>query len=163
MKSSDLMLGDIVTFRDCLEDGEVIAPIKIIGLGYQARGLEEEALVEINGDETCDVIEINDEIVGIPLTPEILEKNGFKKGIGFGYSETYPTYCWGYHNDVRDFASVEVTFYDEPICGVKMLVRMETNSSHQDGINSIHSCDIESVHELKHALRLCGIEKTIEL
>ena len=27
----------------------------------------------------------------------------------------------------------------------------------------VHSCDIESVHELQHALRLCGIDKEIKV
>lgn len=99
----------------------------------------------------------------IPLTAEILEKNGFKIVHGFGYSESYPTYGWGYHKGLRDYASVDVTFYDEPIGGVSRLVKMETASKKDDGINSIHSCDIESVHDLQHALRLCGILKDITL
>ena len=32
--------------------------------------------MQINGDEACDIIDIDEEIVGIPLTAEILEKNG---------------------------------------------------------------------------------------
>lgn len=106
---------------------------------------------------------IKNKIAPIPLTPEILEKNGFKIVHGFGHSESYPTYGWGYHKGLRDYAFVDVTFYDEPIGGVSRLVKMETASKKDDGINSIHSCDIEFIHELQHALRLCGIDKEIVL
>ena len=154
MKVEDLMLGDWVQVEGI--------PLRVGGLSnYDIyvdlfRGNESEVYSQIWADEL-------DSIEPIPLTPEILEKNGFKKGIGFGYSETYPTYCWGYHNDVTDLASIEVTFYDKPIGGVKVLVRMETNSLHPCGFNTFHSCDLENVHELQHALRLCGIEKEIVL
>lgn len=104
-----------------------------------------------------------DEISPIPLTPEILAKNGFKVMHGFGYCEKYPTYGWGYHKEVRDYASVDVTFYNEPIAGVSTLVRMETNSSKGDGVNKFHSCDCDYVHQLQHALRLAGIKKEITL
>lgn len=163
MKASELMLGDIITFKDSVETDEIPIPIKVIALGYQHSDDENEALVQIGNDETCDIVTIDEEFVGYPLTAEILEKNGFKIVRGFGYSETYPTYGWGYHKGLRDFASVDVTFYDEPIGGVSRLVKMETVSKKDDGINSIHSCDIDSVHELQHALRLCGIDKTIIL
>ena len=38
-----------------------------------------------------------------------------------------------------------------------------TESKKDDGMNSIHSCDIDFVHQLQHAIRLCGIDKEIEL
>ena len=104
-----------------------------------------------------------DKVEGVPITPEILAKNGFKIVFGFGYSESYPTYGWGYLRGMRDYATVDVRFYSEPIGGVSRLVKMETASEKDDGINSIHSCDIEFIHELQHAMRLCGIEKEIEL
>ena len=53
--------------------------------------------------------------------------------------------------------------YKSPICGVSVLTEIDTYSSKGDGVNKVHSCDIESVHELQHAIRLCGIEKEIEL
>lgn len=58
---------------------------------------------------------------------------------------------------------VQITFYNEPINGVSYLTQIETCSRKDDGVNHLHSCDIESVHELQHALRLCGIDKEIEL
>ena len=75
MKASELMQGDYITFKDSVETDETPMPIKVLGLGYMGRGIENEALVEIDGDKTGDIIEINDECVGIPLTEEILQKN----------------------------------------------------------------------------------------
>ena len=70
------------------------------------------------------------EIQPIPLTPEILEKNGF---ICDGWS-------WWY----LDFRIVLSTSK-----GVSVVCGRQKR--------------FEFVHELQHALRLCGIEKEIEL
>lgn len=139
--AKDLMIGDWVCIKP------------LSGYGYTRRKITIKDFANLHKMD----------YVPIPLTPEILEKNGFKIVHGFGYSESYPIYGWGYHKGLRDYSSVEVTFYDEPIGGVSRLVKMETASKKDDGINSIHSCDIEFVHQLQHALRLCGIEKEIEL
>ncbi len=132
-------------------------------------------VVEVGYDENIGAITTDDRFYGdfedyhetqvepIPITPEILEKNGFKVMHGISYSETYPTYGWGYYKTFKDNASVDVTFYDEPIAGVSTLVRMGTNSSAGDGTNNIHSCDCNYIHQLQHALRLCGIKKEIKL
>ena len=76
MKINELMIGDFVTFKECQKD-KIPFGVKIIALGHQDRGEENAALVCIDGAKTFDIIEIDDEIVGIPLTPEILEKNGW--------------------------------------------------------------------------------------
>lgn len=103
------------------------------------------------------------DIEPIPLTPEILEKNGFNLMHGFRYNETYPTYGWGDNTD-KKYISVDVTFYDdEPINEVMHLVKIYRNSIKEDGVDSIHSCDIDYVHELQHALKVCKIEKEIAL
>lgn len=99
------------------------------------------------------------DIEPIPITPEILKKNGFKE-IGSYYSSSLYVWRGGVR---RNVTSVSITFYDEPVNGVKMLTEIETDSSHDSGINTIHSCDIEFVHQLQHAIRLCGIEKEITL
>ena len=75
MRASELMQGDYITFKDSVETDETPMPIKVIGLGYVGRGIENEALVEIDGDKSGDIIEINEECVGIPLTEAFLQKN----------------------------------------------------------------------------------------
>lgn len=138
MKTTDLMIGDYVTFKDCQND-DAPTIVKIEGLGYQGRGVVEEALVTIDGDENgFDLVEIDDEFVGIPLTPEILEKNGFRKGC----------YVGGYYSPDCPF---RVFTKKDGKCGFTTLFDDE-----------IHfSCIF--VHQLQHALRLYGIEKEIEL
>ena len=69
MKGTDLMPGNLVTFKDCQND-EKPPIIKILQINVDG-----EAIVSIDGSEVYDEIEINDEIVGIPLTDEILREN----------------------------------------------------------------------------------------
>lgn len=49
MTTRDLTIGDYVTFKDCQND-DAPTIVKIEGLGYQGRGVVEEALVTIDGD-----------------------------------------------------------------------------------------------------------------
>ena len=82
------------------------------------------------------------EVQPIPLTPEILEKNGFEykeKELGLYGVTTAPHY-------VRDDVPFEVFCDGEPFA-----------------IWFKEPVNIKFVHELQHALRLCGIEKEIEL
>jgi len=72
----------------------------------------------------------------IPLTPEILEKNGFVR------NETWAEWVHYCDNIFIDFTILE-----------------NETSFHLDLPNAM----IDYVHELQHALRLCGIDKEIEL
>lgn len=153
MKARDLMLGDWVYGIDgkggkhpCRINTIDIYPqnrtprvVTSGGYGYQQENLEP-----------------------IPLTPEILEKNGF------GIEKTCScatVYWWGEKVDGKIYCNrtVEISFYPTPINGVDILTRIETSSRWGDGVDKIHSCDINYVHDLQHALRLCGIDKQIEL
>ena len=122
LKISDLSVGDWVrwndkTYRVCVIDGVSLT----VELAEELGGTIEVAI---------------DELIGIPLTPEILEKNGISKtyesdeyavykGEGFNVTEYY-TELWEFE---------------------KHRNRMK----------------IRNVHELQHALRFARIEKTIEL
>ena len=84
----------------------------------------------------------------IPITPEILEKNGFK---GDGYAilildeQTYLDYYYYEHRLRKHW------------CGVD---EWENHSK----VNDItFKCNCYYVHELQHALRLCTIKKEIIL
>lgn len=72
----------------------------------------------------------------IPITPEILEKNGIKKEYNILYDDFY-------HND--NFSITKVV--DE------WLVR----------IGATNSLYVKYVHQLQNALTLCGIDKEIKL
>lgn len=88
----------------------------------------------------------------IPLTPEILEKNGFKK---FDFHGIQGQHQWTWWNDTHTSVS---------------LWCRELNDGPKDGwmirIDSLlATCchKIEDVHELQHALRLCHINKEITI
>lgn len=94
----------------------------------------------------------------IPLTPEILEKNGFEKSYSNiltadGYKKL-PQYKYKNMAQVQDICRNLITIsYSDLEGGVYDI---------QCGIGS-HIYDLKYVHQLQHALRLCGIKKEIEL
>lgn len=135
MRTTDLMLGDIITFKDSELD-ETPIPVKVIALGYQLMdGNENEALVQIGNDETCDIVTIDDDFAGYPLTPEILEKNGFV------YNDLPFVQAW------EQFG----------------LALYSGGNGYRIGCGNNVALIIDSVHRLQQALRLCGIEKDIKL
>lgn len=79
----------------------------------------------------------------IPLTAEILEKNGFVKVENTQTSTIMYSFRGSlFRIEVYDFNHVTIdSYYTDSSCDVF----------------------ISSVHELQHALRLCGINKEIEL
>lgn len=112
---------------------------------------------EINGS-----LALSSSVEPIPLAPEILEKNGFVKNDENDLSITchllIPT---GY--EAHSY-TIQITFYKEPICGVGVLFKVwGWIPPYNGGINDIHLCSVKYVHEVQHALRLCGIEKKIIL
>ena len=139
MDSKSLMIGDWVTFKDCQHENPI--PIKIVGIGYQGNdGEENECLVRINGDKACDIIDIDDEIVGISLTAEILEKNGWyipEDGL------------WYRHDVIPFFIALRTS-------GAYLYADEEHDKRE-------FFCSIHYVHELQHCLKLVGIEKEIKL
>lgn len=154
MTTKELMVGDYITFSDVQNDSNC-PKLKVVIID------KEDVYVSIDGDPAVDVLDPK-ELAGIPLTPEILEKNGFRRAkeqetsLSSVYMSPYPV-------RVCEAAKVKVVFYDLPICGVKVLVQIEADTKSGGGVNSLHSCDIEYVHQLQHAIRLCGIEKEFEI
>lgn len=121
MKANELMIDDWVL------DKKTNRPYKIIG--------------------TNDLLFHND-YSPIPLTTEILEKNGFVK-----YRN-----CSTYHILTKDYSLIELRNVEG-----SMAVWIEWIENN-DGIY----CDYllpypKYVHELQHALRLCNINKKIEI
>ena len=89
----------------------------------------------------------------IPLTPEILEKNGFEK-------QGFDGWEWVEHTAVGNGLDC---------LDCLVLWRNDTFSPHLRiesftlKYGEFSSFGINSVHELQHAFRLCGIEKEIVL
>lgn len=137
-----------------IEDGKVLM-IDDLVIGCIETDIVGEAtykilckVTDINhyGDVSCKAIEpFPDEldwqdgddfswIEPIPLTPEILEKNGFKEYNGYGYASN-KGYCFEGFYINYDFT---------------------TRIANID-------CKFNYVHKLQNALKLCGIEKQIKL
>lgn len=82
----------------------------------------------------------------IPLTPEILKKNDFKYGDGYGYSFVNRKELSG------DGFEEEKVYINTAIN--TLIIYTAASSMH---------LPIKYIHKLQHALKLCGIEKEIEL
>lgn len=131
MKANELMIGSYVKFL-----GKV-RKIKSI--------IKKDTGIEISFEGKNPVVVSLDVIEPIPITPEILEKNGFtmntkaksKKAWQISDNELYVSWWNGRLN----------TYY-----------KPEVTKS----MNHINT-DCVYVHELQHVLKLCGIEKEITI
>lgn len=94
-----------------------------------------------------------DDLEPIPITPKILEKNGFKRK---EEGESYTEYVSGDEHSI-----IALVFYKESIYDVDTVLDCELGFV--GGLDRIHHCHIKYVHQLQHALKLCGINKNIEL
>lgn len=139
MKANELMQGDIVLYE---YDGQKF-PAMVIEI------YRNSVLVESTNGE-YEPIEIEeDKIFPVDLTPKILEKNGFvyKKLKGIGDKEIWRIEDDYYDIDIYEWSdSIWIFRYD---CTEMSLPHTQVTMSY--------------VHELQHALRLCGIEKEIKL
>lgn len=142
MKAKELMIGDWVSVKSCPNpnfykisklDPYMESSVYPIHVERPAEGLSYTFLDE-------------DEIEPIPITEEILKKNGFSKigTIGDNY-----IHCIA--ND-SCYCEIEINLHDNTLCVNNTWVRA-------NNIRYVH----ELQHELQHALRLCNIDKEIEL
>lgn len=152
MKANELMIGDWVRIVD--DDTDQSFETRITGVS----GLGNIYAPLPGGEHAYPFSE--DCVEPIPITPEILEKNGF---VRVERGEICTCYRWREKSDKIYGRLVDIHLYKEPIQGVFTLIEIETCSNKGDGLNRFHSCDTDYVHELQHALRLCGIEKEIVL
>lgn len=142
----DLQIGDWVKNQECFCKVKSIAPDGIY--------FEDEF-----GEGVCSYVRLEP----IPLTPEILEKNGFE----FGYTASEEEFCsatgcgypkekgWCYDEGAGE---IKIIFPTQSDGG---LIRLDDQSF--DRHFEIVYVKTIMVHELQHLLRLCGIEKEITL
>lgn len=123
MKANELMLGDWVSYKGKM-------PCKITAICKDT--------VVVDNDTAQDWMIDYDKLTPIPLTGEILKKNGFKKMDG-EYQDVFYYY-----------ERLELLIDDrlEP-CGYTLY--------------GVFGFQIKYVHELQHAMKLRGIEKEIQL
>ena len=124
MKANELMIGDWISVMEI--------PAQVFELSYDKEEKEMTIGILDPQGEVYSCYYGYDHVEPIPLTAEILEKNGF--------NETF----WGgeWTNNKVDFILIE----------------------HNDGFRVTNTNIVLSgVHQLQHALRLCNIEKEIEI
>lgn len=138
MKLIDLAIGDLLLINN--------TPHKIQAIdSIDAEILADDELYYV-GEDRC---HSEDKIEGIPITPEILENNGFEM---FKYD--------GWVHYYRIFGNSAIPFVLHSMIGGEMLSQevdiFSTSTDTNCGI------EINYVHELQHALRLCGLNKLAE-
>lgn len=148
MNANELMIGDWVKI------GNIIAQIT------QLKKVNNEQQffsvyyyhTEDKAEEGCCI----DEIQPIPLTAEILEKNGFRKEVDKNNFESYL-----YYNFAGD-GFIRVILWDggDGDWSIKI-----GNYDKFDDNEIIYKNDFVflKLHQLQHALRLCGVDKEIVL
>lgn len=136
MKANELMIGDWLKHYN----GTPMQVTKITTIHFACAK---------NGGANC--WEYNNKFEPIPITPEILEKNGFidtsfEANLKYKYFIHTNEYQLGYYTKTNSFNVYKRgidPFYTKDVfcCGFQNIVKY--------------------VHELQHALKLCGIDKEI--
>lgn len=139
MKAEELMIGD------CIKHGfggigKVTELSKGIVTVYD-KGLDD-------GEGNCEVNFAENEIQPIPLTPEILEKNGFIKASMVSDTPPY---------DKDEEGNMHFSLNE------KFWGWWQPNNTFLIPANGLGWIEFKYVHELQHALILCGISKEIIL
>ena len=140
MKVNELQIGDYVNYR-C----QVIKVTSLYDKGDSNEvGWSDKESVWVNADN----------VEPIPLITEILKKNGFE-------TEDDVHFSIQGQSDILELLLVEVPFD----CYYFDIVRTEKtiNKCNQRCYIDRYFASIDYVHQLQHALRLCGIDKTITL
>ena len=155
MKANELMIKDWVAINK--PDRYAGATGQIHSLMYHQEGDSAYFHVFIQGKYgylTRDVC--SDDIRPIPLTPEILEKNGYRRIKGGK--------VMGLH--VADIFDLEISNEYGRYLKIDLQDFGETEATHwYIGIQGRFSFSgyIGYLHQLQHIYRLCGVEKNIEL
>ena len=140
IKVEELMIGDWVMYNPNVFNEDEYEPTK------------ECFPTKINSGEDIDLA-IEGCYIPLPLTPEILEKNGFRLK---EESDLHEEYIAG-----DEHCIIALYFYKETIYGVSTLLDCERGFA--GGLDRIHKCNLLYVHQLQHALKLCEISKIIDL
>lgn len=122
----DLRIGDLVkttTRNPILEKGSVCKVVLI-------DALINSIIVQKSDVDVCRCL-VKEEIEGIPLTPEILEKNGWEQ-------EYYASIIYGHIGH-----DIEISF-------------LQTSKRCSVLLNDISLCEIQYVHQLQHILWVLG-------
>lgn len=164
MKANELMVGDWVRVHaPYFKKNKAYRVVEVREHGYKG---EATAHIELP-DEDEEASMTGEFLLGIPITPDILEKNGFERRddltedgfLPFILDRNDTEECYEvivewrdyYDNGAADAFNVEIVDECWKLhvgCGMKTYISTQ---------------DIIFVHELQHTLRLCGIDKEIVL
>lgn len=137
MKATDLMVGDYVKYLGNIYIVEEISIKGWVHLIYP----KTKSRLNLPSDYIIDLLE------PILFTPEILKLNGFNE-VSSGI----------YVYDIKYKLNIGVLFLPNAKEGEsKIVMNINCSSLHENGSNILHTCDINYVHELQHAFRLCNL------
>lgn len=128
MEITELMIGDLLFYMD----GDTLVPVVVRKINGEDNVV---CLRQSNGHKFNTMIDF---LRPIPLTPEILEKNGFKPMTGLWYLQT------------EERRPIQIVFKDNDV------ITLSINCTPVP-INLKH------FHQLQNALRLFGIKKELTL
>lgn len=148
MGTKDLMIGDWV-FKD-MNWNEEYPPYN--GLDYQLYQIESGDDIDLACETNC----IGDESIyqPIPLTPEILELNGFELNIRNGRY-----YCCINGDDVWVRLPKEYAMYPYVDIIYSSLVHCPEDVTEISHSNELHFPEKAYVHQFQQVLRICGLRE----
>ena len=145
MKATELMIGDLV----------------IHGFGSIGKITEIDSKTVVikddgfdTGDGMNEVSFALNELTPIPLTPEILKQNGFTGG----EYKSYTGDVWYLKEEGFRKIGLTMSRKESTLWGEKIKPLSPDSIGHNFAVPNI-----KYVHELQHALRLCGINKVITI
>ena len=136
MKATELMIGDLIKIKGHLDYDKV-----------QEIARDENMQWYISFACSATLFRAY-EFEPIPLTPEILEKNGFKK-IDFSH----------YQINDRTLVLDADGKWDGEVSWHWVVTEMSTNSKGQNVVLDYYVATLNYAHQLQHALRLCGLNE----
>ena len=138
MKPNEIMIGDWVRRRYITKPSgqEVVRDFRV----DQIRRLFKDDEPDVWGDNGN--MGTAEQMEPIPLTPEILEKNGWENSAPGVWQKEYGGFIFYWEEGTGRFGMDDFRYLQEQW--------------------KIH-LQIKHTHELQHALRLCGIEKEVVL
>lgn len=139
MKAEELMIGDWVYWK-----GKPVQIAQISGIKYSF-GHIDVVLAHCNDNNILETHDIKS-IKPIPINPEFLELNGFKKSGSYYIDECADE---DGNSVIKDY---EIIYWDDKHCSIQNLIT-------EDEIEFY----CPSVHQLQQAMRLCEITKEITL
>ena len=155
MDADKIMIGDYFTVIES-NPAEMAVQAKVVGIDRKISiepytvGME-HLYYDDQGKEWIGLFSCSiDRLQPIPLIPEVLERNDFKKT---------SNYQWIYQDNyckVEIAIAPRITFKGEDLGDPPIILTIE-------GALFDINMSIEYVHQLQHALKLCGIEKEIIL